>query len=459
MLNRLWVRITLAFIVVILLGAAMLAVTASRINNENQRERIAEHLVNRRGGLADGLTQYHRKNPDWQGIDLFMSGVDAAAFSGRARAYFRLSDINDNVLHDSRPDGFKQDHADKGSPRSIAIIDRRTDQKIANLQIFASGPWRPPGEPPPSDDDPLGNLSRTLQFVLLVSVPLGILGSIWISRSLTSPLNQLANAARDVGSGNLDRRLELSGTVEMREVAHAFNEMTSDLQESEQLRRNLVADIAHELRTPLTVVQGNLRAILDDIYPLDKEEITRLYDQTRILAQLVQDLRDVAQAEAGQLVLNLVNTDVGKLVQETAATFSSLAEEEKVALQIDTSPDLPTLPVDPTRIAQVLHNLLSNAVRHTPADGTISVTATPTDGGIKISVSDTGAGIATEHLPRVFERFYRTDRARDRDSGGTGLGLSIARALVEAHGGTIRAASAGIGQGTTFTISLKESIM
>lgn len=457
MLNRLWVRITLAFIAIILLGALIIAGAAQRINTENTPERSALFQIARRGGLLDDLSQYHEQNLGWDGVDTYLANLQSKARNRSGYVHFVLTDIDREVLYDTRPESFS-----RSGRRPLAllapIVERQTEQEIGYLEIFT--PRRPPPpENPARDDDPLGALSRTLQTLLLITVPLGILGSIWISRSLTSPLNQLANAARDVGSGNLDRRLDVSGTVEMREVAHAFNEMTHDLQESEQLRRNLVADIAHELRTPLTVVQGNLRAILDDVYPLNKEEITRLYDQTRILAQLVQDLRDVAQAEAGQLELNLIKTDVGKLVQETAATFSSLVEEEEVALQIETSPNLPTLPVDPTRIAQVLHNLLSNAVRHTPADGVITVTALPAEGGVDISVSDTGAGIAAEHLPRVFERFYRTDRARDRDSGGTGLGLSIARALIEAHGGTIQVHSAGIGRGTTFTISLKESIM
>lgn len=458
MLNRLWMRLALAFIVIILLGALVIEFTANRISNDDTHARITRHRLGRPSALLDGLAMYHQQNPGWEGINAFMYGAQSAAWTARSRVYFVLMDLEQQVVHDSRPDAFKNGQNERRQPPIFPIIDRQTDQEVGYLQIFTQG--RPSSANIDRNaDDPLVTLSRNLRLLLLFAVPLGILGSIWFSRSLTSPLNQLVSAARDVGSGDLERRLDLSGTAEMREVAHAFNEMTSELQESEQLRRNLVADIAHELRTPLTVVQGNLRAILDDVYPLNKEEITRLYDQTRILAQLVQDLRDVAQAEAGQLELNLVRTDVGKLVEDTVANFGSIAEEEKVALQLDTRDDLPTLPLDPTRMAQVLHNLLSNAVRHTPEDGTISVTALPVADGVEIAVRDTGAGIDAEHLPHIFERFYRTDLARDRDSGGTGLGLSIARALVEAHGGSIRAASAGIGRGTTFTISLKESIM
>jgi len=464
-LNRLWVRITLAFVVMILLAAAAIGLAARYINDDTVRDRIVYQQLDRPGGVIERLARYHRRHPDWADIDTFMSGVQSAGGASRSGLYFMLTDADNQLLHDSRPSDLllEPQHND---PTEISIKSLENGDTIGYLQVYSNRHGQASGGPPPPrlDGDPLSNLSSALWVALLVSVPLGILGSVWISRTLTSPLNQLVDAARDVGSGNLDRRVALSGTVEIREVANAFNEMTSGLEESEQLRRNLVADIAHELRTPLTVVQGNLRAILDDVYPLNKEEIARLYDQTRILAQLVQDLRDVAQAEAGQLELNLATTNVGQLVETTVATFNSLAEEEGVALHVATQDDLPAVQLDSTRIAQVLHNLLSNAVRHTPTGGSISVTVSPARKAteekvaesrfIAIAISDTGAGIAVEHLPRIFDRFYRIERARDRDSGGTGLGLAIAQALVAAHGGSIHAESKGVGTGTTFTISL-----
>ena len=470
-LNRLWVRITLAFVVMILLSAAAIGIAARNINNDSVRDRLVYQQLDRPGGLLDRLARYNQRNPDWEGIDTFMSGAQSAGGASRSGLYFVLTDADNQTLHDSRPDDLENETW-RTESQNIPINNLDTDEVVGYLSIYPRNRSQDSNAPPPrrsNIDDPLSALSSALWIALLVLVPLGILASILISRTLTSPLNQLVDAARDVGSGNLNRRVELSGTVEIREVANAFNEMTTGLEESEQLRRNLVADIADELRTPLTVVQGNLRAILDDVYPLNKEEIARLYDQTRILAQLVQDLRDVAQAEAGQLELNLVATNVGQLVETTVATFGSIAEEESVALHIDTQKDLPAVQLDSTRIAQVLHNLLSNAMRYTPSGGSVSVSVSPVGvtsasgssvGGtsivefVEISVSDSGTGIAPEHLPRIFDRFYRTERARDRDSGGTGLGLAIAQALVTAHGGSIRAESDGIGKGSTFTISL-----
>jgi signal transduction histidine kinase len=240
----------------------------------------------------------------------------------------------------------------------------------------------------------------------------------------------------------------------MVEVAKAFNTMAARLEEAETLRRNLVADVAHELRTPLSVLQGNLRAILDDVYPLEKNEIARLYTQTRLLSRLVNDLHELAQAEAGQLSLNRLPTDLVQLVRETVEVYESIAEDVGVTLTVAIDEPLPTVLADAARLTQVLHNLLANALRHTPAGGTVTVALTHSDNLVRLAVEDSGDGISAAHLPYVFDRFYRTDRARTRDTGGVGLGLAIVRAIAVAHGGQASAASLGSGQGSSFIVVL-----
>jgi len=239
-------------------------------------------------------------------------------------------------------------------------------------------------------------------------------------------------------------------------VAQAFNQMTAALEEAERQRRNMVADIAHELRTPLSVLQGNLQAILDDVYPLNKEEIARLYDETRLLGRLVDDLRELALADAGQLRLNLQPLKVAPVVQATVESLSLAAENQGVALSAELPEDLPLVRADPDRLGQVLRNLVVNALQHTPAGGSVVVRAATIAGAVEISVADTGEGIAPEDLPHVFERFWRADASRSWDkrwAGGTGLGLSVAQSLVEAQGGRIWAESA-LGRGSTFRFTL-----
>jgi len=297
--------------------------------------------------------------------------------------------------------------------------------------------------------------------VLAMAAVIGLVGigaGIWISRSLTAPLQELEEATQAIGRRQLGRRVNVEGSREMVAVGRAFNQMAGDLERGEQLRRNLVADVAHELRTPLSVLQGNLRAIIDDVYPLDKGEVARLYDQTRHLSRLVQDLHDLAQAEARELPLYRRDLDAVDLVRSTVQLFAPLAEEDEVTLR-QQFPDRPLLVyADAARLTQTMQNLLANALRHTLAGGVIDVQVAAATAGatewVQITVGDSGNGIATEHLPHVFDRFYRADRSRSRHSGGSGLGLAIVRAIVEAHGGAVSAQSAGEGQGSVFTVRL-----
>ena len=240
----------------------------------------------------------------------------------------------------------------------------------------------------------------------------------------------------------------------MQKVSASFNKMAAALEDAETLRRNMLNDIAHELRTPLTVLEGNLRAILDDVYPLEKAEIARLYDQTRHLNRLVDDLRLLAQAEARQLPLQRSPSDLVVLLEEVAELFSPLAGEKSISLNTSLLPSSVFAAVDRMRFAQTLQNLLTNALQHTPAGGVITLSLQATEETVTITVADNGDGIASEDISYVFDRFYRVDKNRTRDTGGVGLGLAIAQALVEAHDGKIEVASAGVGQGSTFTIRL-----
>ncbi|MGM0639737.1 MAG: sensor histidine kinase [Pseudomonadota bacterium] len=292
----------------------------------------------------------------------------------------------------------------------------------------------------------------------LAVVSILIVGAL-LNRRLNAPLQRLAAAARAVAAGDLDQRVETGGSVEGAQVSRAFNEMTTALQESEVLRQNMVTDVAHELRTPLSVLQGNLWAILNDAYPLEKAEIARLYDETRLLSRLVEDLRELALADAGQLDLNVGPTDVAQVIRHTVDNFALAAEAQEVDLSAQLRDDLPPAQADPDRVAQVLRNLLVNALRHTQSGGAVTVEALARNGVLEIAVVDTGEGIAPIDLPHVFERFWRADPARSKGDGeaplgsGTGLGLAVAQSLVEAQGGRIWVESTS-GAGSVFRFTL-----
>jgi two-component system OmpR family sensor kinase/two-component system sensor histidine kinase BaeS len=295
-------------------------------------------------------------------------------------------------------------------------------------------------------------LTRLVRILLGISF-VGILVGAISSWGLAAPLHNLAIAARAVGSQDLSQRIEVRGSSEVREVAEAFNAMAEALEDAERMRNHMLADIAHELRTPLTVIQGNLRAILDDVYDLDKVEVARLYDQTRQLSRLVDDLHDLTLLENNQFSLALNPQNLTEIVQEVAAIYQPLVEDQGIQLVLDLQEDLSAVEGDAARITQCLNNLLNNALRHTPSGGEIRISAREEGGKAYLEVSDSGLGIDPEHLPYVFDRFYRADPDRSRQSGGSGLGLAITQELVRAHGGEIRAASPGKDQGSAFTIS------
>ena len=311
------------------------------------------------------------------------------------------------------------------------------------------------GPPPPLRRNPWQEIPLDLLRALLFAGILGIVGGIAASRIVAAPITRLADAARAVGAGDLGTRVPAnSSSTELDELTTAFNKMAADLQHAAELRTSLMADVSHELRTPLTVLEGNLRAALDHVYELDEEQIANLYEQTRHLIRLVNDLRELALAEADQLPLDIRPLQLEPLIQEIAAAFELLGEEKDIRLVVQVADDLPPVCADRVRIRQSLHNLLANALRHTPDGGTITITARAEAEGAALSVADNGEGIDPQALPHVFDRFYRTDPSRTRETGGSGLGLAIVKAFIEAQGGSITAASPGRGGGSTFTLPL-----
>jgi len=265
------------------------------------------------------------------------------------------------------------------------------------------------------------------------------------ARGMAGPVGDVMEAADRVAGGDYRTRVEERGPREVRRLARSFNAMAERLNANEEQRRELLADVAHELRTPLSVIQGNVEGMLDGLYPTDRTHLEPLLEEARIMSRLLEDLQTLSTAEAGALRLHWETARPAELVEEAAAAFRASAGAKGVTLELRNSSSLPDVEVDPLRIGQVLANLLSNAVRHTPPGGSVSVSADLARSGraVAFSVSDTGPGIPPDVLPHVFDRFVRSG-----DSGGAGLGLAIARSLVRAHGGEITAESRE-GRGTT----------
>jgi signal transduction histidine kinase len=267
-------------------------------------------------------------------------------------------------------------------------------------------------------------------------------------RRAAEPVADLIEASGRVEAGELGVQVPERGRREVRALTRAFNAMSARLSATERERRRLLAEVSHELRTPLTVIQGNVEAMLDGVYPADHEHLERIRAETRQLERLIDDLRTLSLAETGQLPLQREPTDVDALAREVAEAFEADAQAAGVSVVIDVPVDLPELEVDGRRIRQVLTNLVANALRHTPRGGTVTVSASATGNGIRIVVADTGVGMSKDALEHAFERFWRSG-----EWAGAGLGLAIVRDLVTAHGGTVSIDSQP-GEGTRVTVEL-----
>lgn len=300
------------------------------------------------------------------------------------------------------------------------------------------------------------SISRSLLWAGLTAGATGVLLMSLFSRRILRSVRGLTAAARALGGGDLSQRVAVKGKDEVAELGHTFNAMADALQDAERQRRNLVADVAHELRTPLSNVQGYTEALRDGVLQPDAATLDTIHRQVTYLARLIDDLRLLAETEAGDFRVHPEPESLGDIIRQAAGAFAPKAAAQGVAVAADAPEDLPAVPLDRTRIEQVIGNLVDNAIRHTPPGGTVTISAAQErggDGAVTVAVSDSGEGIPADVLPYVFDRLYRVDRSRDRATGGAGLGLTIARKLVEAHGGTITAESVP-GKGSRFAFSL-----
>lgn len=295
----------------------------------------------------------------------------------------------------------------------------------------------------------------SIGVAVAVSALVALAASIYVSRRLQRSVTEVASAAKAVADGDYDIRVvppRLGDDFDA--LAIAFNQMAARLQTVDSTRQRLFRDLAHEIRTPVSVLEAYIEAIEDGVRTLTPETAAMLRDQTRRLVRFSADVAALASAEESGFSLSCSMIDVGSVAGQCVAAVRERYAEKGVAIRLHPHRQLPAVWADEQRLAQVIGNLLDNALLHTSVGGTVELTCARDGDVVTVAVADDGAGIAAEHLPRIFERLYRADTARDREHGGAGLGLAIARALVEAQGGTISAASAGPGCGATFTFHL-----
>ncbi|NCC30894.1 MAG: HAMP domain-containing histidine kinase [Chloroflexia bacterium] len=451
-MKRLWIQLTLSFGLVALTAIVTVALLANTRAATTFRGYVVRSQV-ADSGLIGRLERLYSEQGSWEGVETILAAQygpgqgRGAQGSGAPRSSVALADAQGRLIAD--PNGIATSNSLNVRERNNALPITVANETVGYLLVSEPRGGNLPG----AAERFLEDLNDIFWWSALLAASIGLVLGLLLARSLTAPLNRLAHGARRIAQGQLDERVPPGGPTEVSEVAEAFNAMAASLQAGETERRHMVADIAHELRTPLTVVQGNLRAMLDDVYPLSKSEVATIYDTTLSLRRLVDDLRELSLAEAGQLELHLSPTAIGPLLERTVTLFEELAASQQITLSATYAPELPMVTGDAERLTQVLRNLVSNALHHTPAGGTITLRATAEGSLVQIVVEDNGTGIAADDLPHIFERFYRADRSRSRDRGGSGLGLAITQQLIKLHNGMIGVTSEP-GQGACFWFTL-----
>ena len=447
MIYRLWFRLLIAFalVIVVTVGTVYFFVSRSMaVEMEYYDKLSAQYRAQQIQSIQYRLyLHYWSKGQTWEEVQSVVE--DTARVSGIS---ILLTDADGVVIADSQKQlvGEYYEPGTTDNPREILL----GEQILATLYVSPAPAAEPYFASPQRLSETVG---RSLIWGITLAIIIALILTFVLSRRMSSPIGALATAARQLGGGDLSRRVPLQGKGEVKLLAQAFNSMAADLEHAEQLRRNLVADVAHELRTPLSNIQGYLEAIRDRVIKPNPATIRSLDEEASLLSRLVDELQELSLAEAGELKLIYQEEDIAALVEQTIASWRPQVAAKEISLSLDLPDNLPPVNVDWQRVSQVLHNLVENAVAHTREGGAISVAATTQDGQIEIRVSDTGEGIPVEDLPNIFERFYRVDRSRARATGGSGLGLTIAKRLVEAHGGKI-AVQSELGKGSAFSFTL-----
>ncbi|KPK07957.1 MAG: hypothetical protein AMJ56_12495 [Anaerolineae bacterium SG8_19] len=437
MMRSLSLKLALAFIIVAVIGVVLVALF---VRQQTQREFDQFVLRRYQADLIVDLSTYYQQNGGWQNLNAITVRGPNRHFGPRGGESFPapviLTDAQGSVIYGGR-------HYEPGhqlSPASLQnAVPVEVDGETVGWVQFIDLPGQEVVVLGSPESEFLQSVNRAILFGTLGAVVVALFVGIILARTISRPVREVTEATRIVAEGNLGYQVPVRTKDELGELAASFNQMSDDLAQSNEQRRQMTADIAHDLRTPLSVILGYMESLSTGKLQPSQQTFEIMYAKGRHLQHMIEDLRTLALADAGELLL-----------EHTALAHMVQAQEQGVTIRVEADPGLPQIEVDPERMGQVFGNLVSNALRYTPEGGEIILTATGDGSSVQLKVKDTGAGIDPADLPHIFSRFYRSDRSRQQN-GESGLGLAIARSIVEAHGGSLTVASK-LGQGTTFTI-------
>lgn len=453
-MRSLTLKLVLAFMLTSVAGVALASLFTRQFVTREFDDYV---MTQQRTDFVADVSAYYSSNGSWAGVNDWLQNRlinreprrrpgPPETFGGPPAGRFVLVDSGGNVVVPSKNYALNQavDQSEivGGTPLTV---NGATVGTVLTPQPTA---FRDPAE--------ARYLERTdaaLAIAAAVTVGIALVLGVMQARLITKPVREMTAAAQKIAAGDLQQRVPVRSRDELGVLAAQFNHMSADVAQATQLRHQMTADIAHDLRTPLTVISGYLEAMRDRVLAPTPERFATLHHETQLLLRLVEDLHTLSLADAGELTLNRQPVDPRQLLERVAEAYQHVAEQQGVVVRVRGAAPLPCICVDEGRMTRALGNLVSNALRYTPEGGLITLTAQATPAQVQLVVADTGAGIDSEHLPNIFERFYRADQSRTQETGGSGLGLAIVKSIVEAHAGQISVDSAP-GQGAAFTIAL-----
>ncbi|NWG33312.1 MAG: HAMP domain-containing protein [Chloroflexi bacterium] len=443
-------KLIIAFLSIGIVSVAIIFLTA----RWNTRQEFIRFLADQnQSAVVTKLTVYYQQNGSWEGADFIFIQEYNRPMPGMGqgprmemRLPYLLADKDGYVIV---PNGrFKagQKLSHEQLELGTAIIE---NGKVIGILIPVGSAF----QGTPRELEFIERTNRTLFYGALIGAIIALFLGIFLSRTITRPIRELTRATHAISEGDLSQQVPVRTNDELGELARAFNKMSAELSRSVNARKQMTADIAHELRTPLSLILGHAEAVHDGVLPPTKENFEIIREEAARLEHLVEDLRTLSLADAGELSIQPQPIEPDRLLREVTSLYQYQAQKKNISLQLDAAPPLPPLEVDPGRMTQVLTNILDNALRHTPEGGYITLSAKQTGGRVELAVQDSGPGLPKAETERIFERFYRADASRRRDDGGSGLGLAIAKSIVQAHNGQVWAESEP-GKGLKIVISL-----
>ncbi len=459
-MRSLTLKLTIAFMLV---GAIGMIVFAVLVGQRAQAE--FDHFLSARDQtvLANALSEYYLTHDSWTGVSDTIASTPPLLFYSQsavlanAQYVVVLGGQDYTVGQQLTASAVDASTPIQANGQTVGYLLFLPINKAHGVDPASNGPpvKAPQGDKPASSaDDFISRMVNAAAVSSVVAALAALVLSFFLARQLTSPIRELTLATKAMAAGKLNQQVQVRSRDEIGELGRSFNQMSTDLARASQSRKQMTADLAHDLRTPLTILRGYTEGLKEGKLQGSSKLYSVMHSEVEHLQHLVEDLRTLSLADAGEIRLNRRAVDPAAVLERTALAYFVQAEQQKVTLRVDAPEGLPSIFVDTDRLTQVLNNLVSNALRYTPPNGTITLAAEAKDQAVFLKVSDTGSGIASEDLPYVFDRFYRVDKSRQRTEGdnpSSGLGLAIAKAIVETHGGEIKVAST-LGQGTTFII-------